>query len=274
MKESISNYILTWVEENNFSILHIDQLVKDTGYSRRTIETWFKEKYHLSLGEYILRRRLSLAAIMLRMTSLPVTDIAYLFHYQSSQGFSRAFKKMTGLTPSEYRNAKEWDFDILQPSFLLDDLKTPEITLCELNEIFPYTHEIIEHDHLFDTAVHDVTKKIKKLLLENRDRIQQLAIVPRRPERLGKSRSYLVEVLISYCLDSTKTTKKDTLLLTGKYAKMSFEGSWECYSAYNKIAFVKAMVTNCLTLRDGIHLMRFNACSDERVNFDIYIPVL
>ena len=86
MKDSISNYILSWVEENNFTILHIDDLVADIGYSRRTIETWFKEKYRLSLGEYILRRRLSRAAIMLRMTSIPVTDIAYLFHYQSSQG--------------------------------------------------------------------------------------------------------------------------------------------------------------------------------------------
>ncbi len=71
MKDSISNYILSWVEENNFTILHIGDLVADIGYSRRTIETWFKEKYRLSLGEYILRRRLSRAAIMLRMTSIP-----------------------------------------------------------------------------------------------------------------------------------------------------------------------------------------------------------
>jgi hypothetical protein len=39
MKNSISNYILSWVEENNFTILHIDDLVADIGYSRRTIET-------------------------------------------------------------------------------------------------------------------------------------------------------------------------------------------------------------------------------------------
>ncbi|EOZ1433087.1 helix-turn-helix transcriptional regulator [Enterobacter hormaechei] len=273
MKDSISNYILSWVEENNFTILHIDDLVADIGYSRRTIETWFKEKYRLSLGEYILRRRLSRAAIMLRMTSIPVTDIAYLFHYQSSQGFSRAFKKMMGLTPSEYRCARGWNFDILQPSFLLSELETPELEVCFLNETFVYTHEIIEHDHLFDTSVHDITKKIKKLLTENRHDIDKIILMPRRPE-LGKSRSYLVEVLISYALQSDTVTNKTSCAVRGRYARMPFSGSWESYSAFNKIGFVKAMVNKRLTLRDGIYLMKINAYSDERVDFDVFIPIL
>lgn len=274
MKDSIRRYILSWVEENNFTILHIDDLVADIGYSRRTIETWFKEHYQLSLGEYILRRRLSRAAIMLRMTSIPVTDIAYLFHYQSSQGFSRAFKKMTGLTPSEYRRARVWNFDVLQPSFLLSDHQTPELEICELNETFLYTHQIIEHDHLFDTSVHDITKKIKKLLIENRHEIDRITLVPRPPERLGKSRSYLVEVLISYSLQSDTTAKRGTCVVKGKYAKMTFSGSWEGYSAFNKIAFVKAMVKKRLALREGIYLIQFNSYSDEHVNFDVFIPIL
>ncbi|MCM7512243.1 helix-turn-helix transcriptional regulator [Enterobacter hormaechei] len=273
MKDSIRKYILSWVEENNFTILHIDDLVADIGYSRRTIETWFKEHYQLSLGEYILRRRLSRAAIMLRMTSIPVTDIAYLFHYQSSQSFSRAFKKMTGLTPSEYRHARVWDFDILQPSFLLCEQQTPELEICELNETLICNHQIIEHDHLFDTSVHDITKKIKKLLTENRHEIEKITLLPRRPE-LGKSRSYLVEVLISYALQSDTKDNKQTCVVRGKYARMPFSGSWESYSAFNKIAFVKAMVKNRLTLRDDIYLMKFNSYSEEHVDFDVYIPVL
>ncbi|MEM5589537.1 helix-turn-helix domain-containing protein [Enterobacter hormaechei] len=162
----------------------------------------------------MLQRRLSRAAIMLRMTSIPVTDIAYLFHYQSSQGFSRAFKKMMGLTPSEYRCARGWNFDILQPSFLLSEHETPELEVCYLDETFIYTHEFIEHDHLFDTSVHDITKKIKKLLTENRHDIDKIILMPRRPE-LGKSRSYLVEVLISYALQSDTVTNKNPALCVG-----------------------------------------------------------
>lgn len=132
----------------------------------------------MPLGEYILRRRLSLAAIILKMTSIPVTDVAYLLHYHSGQGFSRAFKKMLGLTPTEYRSAKEWDFDILQPSFLLEDFKIPDIKICELNESFTYDNEILEHDHLFDTSVYDITKKIKQLLIEKHPNIQTFTNSP------------------------------------------------------------------------------------------------
>ena len=55
---------------------------------------------------------------------------------------------------------------------------------------------------------------------------------------------------------------------------MPFSGSWEIYSAFIKIGFVKAMVNKRLTLRDGIYLMKINAYSDERVDFDVFIPIL
>ncbi|WP_249743905.1 hypothetical protein [Enterobacter cloacae] len=91
---------------------------------------------------------------------------------------------------------------------------------------------------------------------------------------LGKSRSYLVEVLISYSLQSDTTAKRGTCVVKGKYAKMTFSGSWEGYSAFNEIAFVKAMVKKRLALREGIYLMQFNSYSDEHVNFDVFIPIL
>lgn len=69
---------------------------------------------------------------------------------------------------------------------LLSEHETPELEVCYLDETFIYTHEIIEHDHLFDTSVHDITKKIKKLLTENRHDIDKIILMPRRPE-LGKA---------------------------------------------------------------------------------------
>jgi len=98
---------------------------------------------------------------LLRMTSLPVTEIAFLFHYHSSQGFSRSFKKYTGLTPSEYRTSAVWDFNKLQPSLLLENYSIPDVKLCELDERLTYTDLITEHDHIFDPAAKDVTKTIR-----------------------------------------------------------------------------------------------------------------
>lgn len=129
MKETIRKHIISWVEENIYSLANIDDLTKVLGYSRRTIETWFKQQYGQSLGDYILKRRICRAAVLIRMTSLPITEIAYLFHYQSSQGFARAFKKFTGLSPTDYRRSDVWEFDKLQPSLLLKDVQLPEVEL-------------------------------------------------------------------------------------------------------------------------------------------------
>ena len=62
MKEIINKHVIDWVEDNILSLEHIDRLVVKTGYSIRTHEIWFKHQFHQSLGEYMLRRRMSYAA--------------------------------------------------------------------------------------------------------------------------------------------------------------------------------------------------------------------
>ena len=53
--------------------------------------------------EYIRLRRISLAAIELKGSKINVIDIAVKFDFESSDSFSRAFKRVTGFLPSEYR---------------------------------------------------------------------------------------------------------------------------------------------------------------------------
>ncbi|EFO3029331.1 AraC family transcriptional regulator, partial [Escherichia coli] len=61
---------------------------------------------------------MSRAGVLLRLTSLTVTEIAEILNYSSSQNFTRAFRRFTGKTPSEYRKNKVWDVSVLQNSFL------------------------------------------------------------------------------------------------------------------------------------------------------------
>lgn len=44
MKETIRKHIISWVDENIYSLANIDDLTKVLGYSRRTIENWFKQE--------------------------------------------------------------------------------------------------------------------------------------------------------------------------------------------------------------------------------------
>ena len=54
----------------------------------------------LSLSEYIKNRRLSEAGLQL-LRGVSVTEVAFIYGYQSVEGFSRAFKHFSGLLPSE-----------------------------------------------------------------------------------------------------------------------------------------------------------------------------
>lgn len=56
-----------------------------------------------SVKEYIRKRRLTLAAKQLVQTKESVIDIAFDSRYGAPESFSRAFKKMYGLAPLQYR---------------------------------------------------------------------------------------------------------------------------------------------------------------------------
>lgn len=59
----------------------------------------------IPLNEYIRRRRLSLAAIDLQAAKCSVIDIALKYGYDSQSAFTRAFKQLHGISPSQAKKA-------------------------------------------------------------------------------------------------------------------------------------------------------------------------
>ncbi|WP_124727598.1 AraC family transcriptional regulator [Staphylospora marina] len=58
----------------------------------------------MTVGEYIRRRRLTLAAEELCRTDAKVIDIALKYGYDTPEAFAKAFRRQHGITPSEARN--------------------------------------------------------------------------------------------------------------------------------------------------------------------------
>ncbi len=57
----------------------------------------------ISLSEYIRRRRLTKAAFDIQTNNDKIIDIALKYGYDSSDAFTRAFKKLHGITPNAAR---------------------------------------------------------------------------------------------------------------------------------------------------------------------------
>lgn len=153
LKEMTINAILDYIEENiEVSPIDINSLVEYSGYSRRYLQLLFYDYVGIPVGKYIQRRRVSRAAVLLRLTNLPLVTISEKLCYDSQQTFTREFKKHTGNTPLRYRKDKVWTFKTQTGHRNLDTLfPIPELRCLENKDFFgtfvnfkekiPYTAE-------------------------------------------------------------------------------------------------------------------------------------
>ena len=59
----------------------------------------------IPLKQFILTNKINAANFMLTDTNKSISEIAHALGFLDSHNFSRAYKKISGLSPSEYRNA-------------------------------------------------------------------------------------------------------------------------------------------------------------------------
>ncbi len=84
-----------------------DQLARDVAMSRASLYKKLQTMLGITPTDFIRNVRLKRAARLLADTQLPISDIASRVGFVTARNFSASFKKMFGLTPSEYREPKE-----------------------------------------------------------------------------------------------------------------------------------------------------------------------
>jgi AraC family transcriptional regulator len=101
------NLALDYIESNLQGELNI----KDIAESAYSSPFHFQRMFHAMIGiptaEYIRRRRMTLAASELVTGHLRIVDIAFKYGYESPNAFTRAFRKMHGITPSEAKRSNK-----------------------------------------------------------------------------------------------------------------------------------------------------------------------
>ena len=92
-----------YIDENLGADLSLSALSQRYFYNSSYFSRAFKERFGISLTDYIGQRRAELAIKLLKETNLTVEEIAERAGYSSKSSFYRAFLKTTGKVPSEYR---------------------------------------------------------------------------------------------------------------------------------------------------------------------------
>lgn len=103
-KKSIAMSIKEYVDEHYAENIHRDCLTDvfflDPNYASKI----FKKEMGISFKDYIIQKRIDTAKDLLQNTNLPVNTVANNVGYDNYSYFSRIFKKVTDMTPIEYRN--------------------------------------------------------------------------------------------------------------------------------------------------------------------------
>ncbi|HED0168001.1 TPA: helix-turn-helix domain-containing protein [Salmonella enterica subsp. enterica serovar Mississippi] len=117
--DAFTEAIVNWVEQHRKQKLSVDDITRISGYSQRQLQRKFRAMTGLSLGRYIKLRRLTGAAVALRLTRYPIARISVEWGFYSHQTFHRAFLRHFGLSPGDYRHQERWHADKLLPRFSL-----------------------------------------------------------------------------------------------------------------------------------------------------------
>ncbi|MBQ8233289.1 MAG: helix-turn-helix domain-containing protein [Lachnospiraceae bacterium] len=107
-KKSLQNHtvvkMMDYIQENySDNALSLKQISLKFGFHETYISRLFKAEYGENLSGIIEKLRIEKACELIKNTDIKIGDIAEKVGYTSDLSFRRAFKKVTGMNPGEYR---------------------------------------------------------------------------------------------------------------------------------------------------------------------------
>lgn len=108
-KESMENHLVIkikeYMEAHTETTLRIADLCKEFGYSKSYLSKLFHSQCGETLADYTAQLKIKKAKQLIREGSLNFTQIAARLDFESPQYFSRVFRRISGMSPSEFKRS-------------------------------------------------------------------------------------------------------------------------------------------------------------------------
>lgn len=95
--------VLTYIHKNIYDDIDIDDLADVACVTKPYLIRLFKRSVQVSPLQYINRKKIEKAELLLLTEDLSIKELAYTLGFGDHSYFIRLFKKITGKTPQEYR---------------------------------------------------------------------------------------------------------------------------------------------------------------------------
>ncbi len=104
-QKQIYNDMLDYIEKNLSRNIKVQDIADAFKYNPKYLSHLFYKLCGTPLKQFILKRKIETANFMLSDKDMPIKEIAFNLGFSDVHNFTRAYKKQTGISPSEYRNA-------------------------------------------------------------------------------------------------------------------------------------------------------------------------
>lgn len=98
--------VLSYIDENYAKAITLDELSSKFFISKFYLARAFKNEFQTTIVQYILTKRINAAKELLRYSTESIESIASICGISDASYFNKVFKKLEGMTASQYR--KQW----------------------------------------------------------------------------------------------------------------------------------------------------------------------
>lgn len=95
--------IYEYIQENYMKEITLSTIAKDFHQTPQNIAKLFKNQYHMTVVNFILKIRMERACELLKKEDWNITQIGEMTGYEDANYFCRVFRKYFGITPMQYR---------------------------------------------------------------------------------------------------------------------------------------------------------------------------
>lgn len=99
------NKIIFYLEQHIREYVTIENICRENLIGRSQLQKMFREQHQCGVIDFFSKMKVDLAKQLIRENNMNFTQISDYLGYSSIHYFSRQFKKITGMTPSEYASS-------------------------------------------------------------------------------------------------------------------------------------------------------------------------
>jgi AraC family transcriptional regulator len=270
------NIVVEYINNHLNEDINLERLAEISNFSKWHFQRMMKAFLGEPIGTFIQRVRVENAAKRLRYSDLSISEIAYEVGYDTPSSLLKVFQSFYHISPSEYRNDK--NFTIMRPILLNENLnlKAPKMLNLEPKQViylkltgnyqtldfgkaWGRLWQFVKENKLFSAGIEHVAIYYDdpKVTEESKLRTDICLVVPKKVEPKGEIGVKTIE--------------------GGKYAVFLYIGSYEHLGAVYDTIYAKWLPESGEKLRNYHCFEKYisnpNQTPPEKRKTEIYVPI-